>query len=500
MSDTKREFLKVAAEAAPASPWRIPPAIGPRHQQRPSPRPIRSVARRRPLHRFARLGGLALAASAAAVLIGGPSVGAATGGKRLWVARYNDPASKDDGATSLAVSPDGSMVFVTGRSGGRGTNSDYATVAYEASTGMKLWVRRYNGPGNGTDAAVSIAISPDNSKVFVTGYSRGTTTRYDYTTLAYDVATGARRWVNRYNGPGNGNDIASSLAVSPDGSKVYVTGHSHGTTVGYEYATVAYDSSTGARLWVKRSDHDGEACCVAISPDGRKVFVTGTIGTVAYSSSTGARLWAKRSRNSTTCCLTASPDGRRVFISGSSASNNGDYSTAAYNAENGRRVWLSSYNGNANGLDDAFSLAVSPSGARVFVTGRSGRRGACCFMDYATLSYNASSGRRLWVRRYNGPGNSEDQAASVAVSTDGSEVFVTGQSGGTTTSVDYATLAYGASSGVRLWLRRYSGPGSGLDVATSVLASPDGSKVFVTGWSISRLIPDADYATLAYEP
>ena len=58
------------------------------------------------------------------------------------------------------------------------------------------------------------------------------------------VVPGARLWVRRYNGPGNsmGNDdVARSVAVSPDGSAVYVTGYSQGT-ISDEYATIAYST------------------------------------------------------------------------------------------------------------------------------------------------------------------------------------------------------------------------------------------------------------------
>ena len=60
--------------------------------------------------------------------------------------RYNGPGNGDDVAYALGVSPDGSKVFVTGRSTGS-TSADYATVAYDASSGTQLWVKRYNGPG-----------------------------------------------------------------------------------------------------------------------------------------------------------------------------------------------------------------------------------------------------------------------------------------------------------------------------------------------------------------
>ena len=50
------------------------------------------------------------------------SVTAATAGQQVWVARYN---SRDAMAASVAVTRDGTKVFVTGTSG-----TDYATVAY----------------------------------------------------------------------------------------------------------------------------------------------------------------------------------------------------------------------------------------------------------------------------------------------------------------------------------------------------------------------------------
>src|SRR5437879_2942431 len=103
-----------------------------------------------------------------------------------------------------------------------------------------VWPALYNRPGNAADPAAAVAVSPDGSTVFVTGQSAGTTSGDDYATRAYNAATGASVWTARYNGPGNAHDAATAIAVSPDSAKVFVTGQSAGTTSGDDYATRAY--------------------------------------------------------------------------------------------------------------------------------------------------------------------------------------------------------------------------------------------------------------------
>src|SRR5438552_221638 len=172
-------------------------------------------------------------------------------GAQLWVNRYVGPGNSFDLATSIGVSPDGARVFVTGESYGS-SSVDYATVAVDSANGTTLWSARYNGPVDSYDEAFSLGVSPDGSKVYVTGESPGSGSGFDYTTIAYDASNGAALWIARYNGPGKSSDIAHSLSVSPDGSRVYVTGESVGASTGADYATVAYDASNGAQVWVRR--------------------------------------------------------------------------------------------------------------------------------------------------------------------------------------------------------------------------------------------------------
>jgi hypothetical protein len=116
----------------------------------------------------------------------------------------------------------------------------------------------------------------------------GSKTSFDYATVAYNASTGTRRWVARYNGPGHGDDSAYALGVSPHGAIVFVTGGSTGSNGSFGFATVAYTARTGERRWVARVG-SGSATALAVSPARKALFVTGHVGqpisdyeTVAY--------------------------------------------------------------------------------------------------------------------------------------------------------------------------------------------------------------------------
>jgi WD40 repeat protein len=394
---------------------------------------------RRPTRNFRR--GASWALLAALTLPLSPS-SAALGSNpmegELWVTTYDGPAHGWDHTEAVSVSPDGSRVYVTGWAGAT-QSDDYATRAYDASTGSVLWEQLFSGPGDGADQAHAMAVSPDGSKVFVTGQSYfAAYYNYFYATVAYDAASGAQLWTVRYDGPGTGVDHARAISVSPDGSQVFVTGGSKGET-DRDYATVAYEATTGRQLWSRRYDGPGhgtdEANDIAVSPDGSEVVVTG---------------WSKES------------------------SSRLDYATVAYDAATGARRWLRRYDGPANIGDRAFSVEISPDGSVVVVAGSSHGRGSA--EDYATIAYDAATGAVRWVRRYNGPGNATDVPESLAIDPEGSAVFVSGYSDGTVVH-NWATLAYDLITGAPLWARRSDGTG----YAYSMAIAPDGSMVFVAG-------------------
>jgi len=364
-----------------------------------------------------------------------------------WVARYNGPGGYDQ-AYSLAVDGDGN-VYVAGGSTGSGTGEDYATIKYNA-VGVEQWVSRYNGPGNSNDVVTSLAVD-GNGNVYVTGYSTGSGTYNDYATIKYNTA-GVQQWVARYDGPANTTDYPEGLAVDGDGN-VYVTGGSTGSGTGQDYATIKYNA-VGVEQWVSRyngpGNSDDQANSLAVDGNSN-VYVTGlSIG------------------------------------SGTSA----DYATIKYNAA-GVQQWVARYNGPGNGWDQAGSLVVDGSG-NVYVAGYS--TGGGTGHDYATIKYNAA-GQEQWVSRYNGPGNSEDWARSLAVDGNGN-VYATGLSVGSGTNDDYATIKYD-DAGVRQWVARYNGPENDDDRANSLAVDGDGN-VYVTGRSAGSGVFSGDFVTIKY--
>src|SRR6266542_1600939 len=174
--------------------------------------------------------------------------------QEVWVARYKGPGNARDTAWAVAVDASGN-VYVTGASVGSGTGLDYATIKYNSS-GIQQWVARYDGPRNGTDLAFSIAVD-GSGNVYVTGFSTGPASGYDYATIKYN-SSGIQQWVARYDGSEYGHNDAQAMAIDGLGN-VYVTGISWGgggSGTFDDYATVKYDTS-GTQQWVARYNGPG---------------------------------------------------------------------------------------------------------------------------------------------------------------------------------------------------------------------------------------------------
>jgi uncharacterized delta-60 repeat protein len=425
----------------------------------------------------------------------------AQGGVPLWTNRYSDPVTGNAEGRAVAVDSNGN-VFVTGLSITSSNGSDFVTIKY-SSAGVPLWTNRYDGPGSGTDEWTSMAVD-DSGNVVVTGISDHNGydsfhTNYDYATIKYSNA-GVPLWTNRYNGPGNSIDWATSVAVDGSGN-VFVTGASDGHEfhTNYAYATIKY-SSAGVPLWTNRYDgpaNDSWAAALALDGNGN-VFVTGgswgtgsgqDYATIKYSNA-GMPLWTNRYNGpgfveyaQDFATSIAVDNSGNVIVTGASDRfgdpdfESYDYATIKY-SNAGVPLWTNRYMSPTYDNGYANALAVDASG-NVFVTGYIYSSSHFYNWDFATVAYS-SAGVPLWTNRYNGPGSSEDWAASIKLDSSGN-VFVTGYSYGTNNNSDFATIAY-SGGGVALWTNCFHGPMDDWDAASAVAVDGSGN-VIVTGWS-----------------
>jgi uncharacterized delta-60 repeat protein len=415
-----------------------------------------------------------------------------------WVAKYNGPASKNDGGNCIAVDKQGN-VYVTGFSTGTGLNDDYLTVKYN-SEGVEQWTARYNGPDNKSDDPTSLAID-NNGNVYVTGYSYGNTYA-DYATVKYNSA-GVEQWVARYNGTGNYYDEAYSIAVDKDGN-VYVTGDSWGGSSGYDYVTIKYNPA-GVQMWVSIYDGPGNSSAVVVkTDDAANVYVTGygtvtapnqDIVTIKYSSA-GTELWVKRfdgPTNSVDAPNALAVDNiGDVYVCGfantsATTTANYDFVTVKYNGT-GDQEWVRYYNGTVNANDVATSVAIDITG-NIIVTGSSPGSGSG--KDIVTIKYNPQ-GVQQWTSRYNGTGNSDDWPNSVITDTEGNS-YVTGATKKNGYQ-DYITIKYNPE-GAEVWVAIYNGPGNRDDCANASTIDDNGN-LYVTGFSYLGTYDD--YTTIKY--
>ncbi|OQP66535.1 hypothetical protein A3860_13710 [Niastella vici] len=339
-------------------------------------------------------------------------------GVQQWMVRYNGPGNGLDQAFSLAIDKNAN-VYVTGESTGSGTGLDFATIMYNAN-GVQQWVTRYNGPGNGEDGSSNfishgipkrIAVDASGS-VYVTGPSAGSGTGMDYATIRYN-ATGVQQWVARYNGPSNGFDAAIALAVD-DNSNVFVTGISQGVGTGNDFATVRYNSN-GNQQWVTRYNgpvnNDDAARDIALDINGN-IYVTGSsirgfiqfegeefsitnYLTVKYNTA-GVQQWEATYDGPVGQHIVSRPsalavDGMgNVYVTGQSGftTDEEDYATVKYDA-NGVQQWAARYT--STDFDHrAFAIALDGFD-NVYVTGQSD-------LNYTTVKYN-TNGVQQWVAK-----------------------------------------------------------------------------------------------------
>jgi len=294
----------------------------------------------------------------------------------------------------------------------------------------------------------------------------------------------------------DGLEGAVSLAVSPDGAHVYATGRLD------DAVAVFHRASVNGELTFVQVLKDGQfavdgldgARSVAISPDGRHVYVAGELedavtvfrreelfGTLSFLET------LKDGQNGIdgldgVKSVVVSPDGGHVYA----ASSEDDAVTVfRRDAASGQLTlveMLKDGQGGIDSLDGAYGLTVSSDGNYVYATG---------YADETVVVFrrDASTGALTWVQTLEeGVGGVDGLYLPVAVtlSPDGGNVYATGH-------WENAVAVFGRDplSGELTFLQTLkdgAGNVQGLEGAYGMAVSPDGAHLYVTGMRDNALV------------
>jgi hypothetical protein len=423
-----------------------------------------------------------------------------------WVLKYDGPGYGDDVAESIAVDLSGN-VYVTGWSNSinpthaKYSNYNFTTIKYDTN-GKVIWKAIYDSPGVSYDKAVSIVVD-SLGNTYVTGFSVDHTkgiNNYNFTTIKYDQ-NGNEKWVVVYDG--GRTDIPVKIVLDHNGD-IYVTGTSqlvdnNNNPIYQQIITIKYDSN-GKQIWLRRYNGPQNWSSVAqdmVVDSFDNIYILGTCGKhtiinrslktdsdyilISYDP-LGKLRWTafydgpvKKWDIGSKIALDTK---NNVYVTGWSYGNgsNYDYATIAYNST-GKELWVARYNGPNNYFDVADDISVGSSG-NVYVTGQT--YGNSIKSNYTTIAYD-KNGSELWVRKYNNPNNSWNIPGRIVVDPSTELIFITGSCYYNNTGDDFTTIIYN-KSGKEVWVERYNGPSNGSDHPHDIVMDKFGN-VYVTGYS-----------------
>ena len=290
------------------------------------------------------------------------------------------------GPDDVAVSRDGRSVYAVG-----GEDDAIATFKRRRSGKLKFINAKFDGQGavEGLDTPIDVAVSPDSRNVYVTAADDDS-----IVTFKRHRRSGKLKFVNaKVDGHGgiDGLDGAYAVAVSPNGKNVYVTG-----------------DDEDALATFKRNRRNGKLKFVNAKFDGQ-----GGVDGIADPEG-----------------MAVSSDGRSVYVAGT---DDNAIATFKRNRHNGRLRFINAKvdgQGGVEGLDQAYETTVSPNGRNVYVT-------AYGSDSVATFKRNRHNGRLQFLNaKFDGANLPLGDPYDVAASRDGKNVYVAVYNNGTNSGVD----------------------------------------------------------------
>jgi cysteine-rich repeat protein len=349
-------------------------------------------------------------------------------------------------ARAVTLAPDGAQVYV-----GAAEDDTVAVFRRDAGTGRLTFVdgqRDGVGGVDGIDGARSVALSPDGAHAYVAGFNDDA-----LAVFARDPRSGRLvlvQVVRDGSGGITGLDGPESVAVSPDGAHLYATGGN-----GDALVVFARDPASGTLSFVQvLKDGSGGVDGLnrprgaALSPDGAHLYVAGeaddAVAVFARDAATGALAFVEALRDGAAgvdglaraFSVALAPDGAHVYVASS-----GDDAVALFrrDAATGRLTFVEVRRDGVDGVDGlngAAAVVVAPDGEHVYVAGGDDDAVAVFARNAATGALTLTQVVRNTVRGIqglNGP-------RALALDPGGAHLYVAGAS-------DDALLVFGARCG-----------------------------------------------------
>ncbi len=284
------------------------------------------------------------------------------------------------GVHTLLPAPSLDAVCAVGTDAAAEFAGDARVACFATDTGDPVVEATVGTPGGmGLDAA----LDEDGETLFLTAMTGGAGAFPTASVHALDLTTGDELWSHER----EALEIVLGLALGPDGTGVYVTGWTMGPGAFSDAATHRLDAATGELVWTGHHDVARDlGIQVVVDPAGQRVFTAGmaedSVLTMAHDAETGEKLWADARESGwstsgweTGRALALSPDGSMAYtvatIPRSDALGGLDYGVIGYDAATGQERWYNVYDGPGGDFDVAWDGAIAPDGSQLFVTGQS---------------------------------------------------------------------------------------------------------------------------------
>ena len=314
-------------------------------------------------------------------------------GAKLWGRTYGVKKSEVD-VDGLAI--DGHhRVFVGGTvtADEADTSADFLTSAYRVTTGETLWHVRYDGTPHLADRAVGIALDPAKSLLYVNGVSENGD-RDQLVTIAYNSATGAKKWGKR--AVADFEDDVIGLAVDTNNHQVYSLAEPLNDA---EIELHAY-TSTGSTAFHTTFGDGVVPQYITVDPGNDRVYVGGwestsdTVnqGLVVSFAPTGEERWAALDTAATSETgdgLSVDLTNHRVYLAATDDIDQRNQAVTVAFSSGGVLAWRAVHSSPNTGSGvDLGAITVDPTRAQVYICGaellESGERA-----DVVTIGYTA---------------------------------------------------------------------------------------------------------------